>query len=386
MSNSTNTTTDGDPWMLTSLDIISSVLSIVGFPTNAIIIYLVSKHRNLKNATNYFVSSLAIADLIVLICMLFWNYGKEMMYRYAEYRFLFPSIDVYTGTLSMLNVACVSADRAIAVSWPLQYERVVTTKRALFVIFSIWAYSLVILILGLIRKNITNHTYQKCVLYLGYGNFFVAALVTLLCYIVIFLIVFPKLKASRKLEKLMSYSRFTFSQGAEQELNGNKKKNPRLLLREIKVTGNVLLIVVPFTIGWTFFIGTHFYEEFNPPLRNQMHNLVMIIFPWILSGLNPIIYLLVNRSLRQTFCESLRKLFKRHFKANNYFLSDSRRASSARTSSTLCEGSELINLHLRNLRKSDSISARSSASMDKSTEEVPLSNSPQEVSFSGCCI
>ena len=73
-----------------------------------------------------------------------------------------------------------------------------------------------------------------------------------------FIIICYKLKGSWKLENIMSYARYPFIPETGQELSEKKKWNRRKLLREIKVTGNVLFIVVPFTTRWTFFIGTYF--------------------------------------------------------------------------------------------------------------------------------
>lgn len=300
-------------------------------------------------------------------------------------KLVYSSLDLFTGILSMLNVACVSADRAIAVTYPLRYERIVTRRRSLLITFSILCYSVCFLVAGLLRTTIDNKMYQNIVVYVAYINFFVSISATIICYTLIFLIVLHKLKGSRKLEKLMSYTRYAFYiEGGEQDLSQEKKRRWRILFREIKVTGNILVIVFPFTAGWTFFIGTHFYEDvFNTWMKNITWNFLMIIIPWLLSVLNPIIYLLVNRSLRQTFCETIKKLCITN---ERYFLDESRlsilaslsrRASSIRTSASTVEGGDLMNLPLRHIRKSHSTnSARSSASIDNSkftNEAVPLS-------------
>ena len=294
----------------------------------------------------------------------------------------------------MLNVFCVSADRAIAVTYPLRYERIVTKRRALIITITIMCYSLCLLVLGLARSinpslpekgsNMpVSNTYHRVVDYICYGNFFIAILGTIFCYTLIFLIVFHKLKGSRKLERLMSSTRYAFNEETGVQESQEKKRSRSILFREIKVTGNIMIIVFPFTAGWTFFVGTNFYEDTFHYVQSITYNLFMIIVPWLLSVLNPIIYLMVNRQLRQTLCKTVKKLFQgreRPFLDESrlsILASLSRRASSTRTSSTV-DGSELINVPLRNLRKSQMAltnSARSSTSMDKPAfETVPLTS------------
>jgi len=393
-----NTTSyDDDTWVHTTLNISSTILFTIGFPSNLIIIYLVSKHQHLKNATNYFVSSLAIADLFVLVSMLFWIISIKVLPNPVgtEMKYIYSSLDLTTGILSMLNVFCVSADRAIAVTYPLRYERIVTKRRSLCITVTIMCYSLCLLVLGIARYSNPSlpdgdskiqeiDTYHQIVDYICYVNFFLAILGTIICYTLIFLIVFHKLKGSRKLERLMSNTRHAFNdESSDQEVNQEKKRSRSILFREMKVTGNIMIIVFPFTAGWTFFIGTHFYEDtYGTYVESITYNLFMIIVPWLLSVLNPVIYLVVNRQLRQTFCKTLQNLTKgreRPFLDESrlsILASLSRRASSTRTSSTV-DGSELINVPLRNIRKSQMMtnSARSSTSMERCAfEATPLSS------------
>lgn len=394
--NNTTAGVDEGEWVYVTLKVTSAILFTIGFPGNLIIIYLVSKHQHLKNATNYFVSSLAIADLFVLVSMLFWIIGIELFpHDNVDVKYIYSSLDIWTGILSMLNVFCVSADRAIAVTYPLRYERIVTKRRSLIITITIMCYSLCLLVLGIVRSSNPSvpdkhskvpviNTYHRVVDYICYGNFFIAILGTIICYTLIFLIVFHKLKGSRKLERLMSSTRYAFNEeSGDQEISQEKKRSRSILFREIKVTVNIMIIVFPFTAGWTFFIGTNVYEDNFGYVKNITYNIFMIIVPWLLSVLNPVIYLMVNRQLRQTFCKTIKKRFQgreRPFLDESrlsILASLSRRASSTRTSSTV-DGSELINVPLRNVRKSQMAltnSARSSASMDRSAfESVPLAS------------
>ncbi|XP_066936660.1 alpha-1A adrenergic receptor-like [Clytia hemisphaerica] len=332
-TSSSNTTNTGiipnNEWTFFSLQITGFFTFFVGFPTNLIIIYLVLRRRRLRNPTNYFVCSLAVADVLVLIWLLIWVLGIHNILSTVEVKkFIIPTIDIFLGVASIINVACVSADRGIAVVYPLRYEFILTKRRSVYAILFVWCYAFALLIAAFLRIRYQNETFYAVILYVGFMSYFVPVTIIVVSYSIIFLVIVRKLKSIRDLERV---SNAVANQNGEQ--NDKKKRRRRKLLRELKVTANILLIVLPFTTGWSYFIGTHIYEHaYQTIIKNDAHNIAMIVIPWLLSGLNPIVYLLLNRSLRKAMVETVKKLC--HDSASSmedgsFFSTFSRRASSA---------------------------------------------------------
>lgn len=64
--------------------------------------------------TNYFVVSLAVADMLVALCAMTFNASVEL---YEEWLFgpfmcdVWNSLDVYFSTASILHLCCISVDR-----------------------------------------------------------------------------------------------------------------------------------------------------------------------------------------------------------------------------------------------------------------------------------
>lgn len=372
-------------WMSIALHLTSSVTFMVGFPINIIIINLVARRDSLRNSTNFFVSSLAVADLLVLLWMMIWTIGTHAFAASTLSRYIYSSLDIFLGVASMLNVACVSADRAIAVSYPLTYENLLTKKRSFTLISFCWVYAFALLGGALLRYQFRNRFYNKVILYLGFSSYFVPVFIIITSYVIIFLIIIHKLKGFRELEKVMSNARLVFN---NQDPSERRRRRRRKLLRELKVTGNVLLIVVPFTVGWTFFIGTHLYETVNKvKLTNDGYNFSLIIIPWILSGLNPILYLLLNRSLRRAFISSFRKVFKSDknpFEESRFsiLVSFSRRASSVfrRASASIDEENGFLNVPKMTTRRRESHSKSSCDATAREVEtEFPLREEREEI-------
>lgn len=91
------------------------VLIIVGAVLgNALVIISVQQNRKLRVITNYFVVSLAMADMLVALCAMTFNASVELSGRWLFGSFMcnvWNSLDVYFSTASILHLCCISVDR-----------------------------------------------------------------------------------------------------------------------------------------------------------------------------------------------------------------------------------------------------------------------------------
>lgn len=82
--------------------------------------------------TNYFVVSLAMADMLVALCAMSFNASVEFAGRWLFGTFvcdLWNSFDVYFSTTSILHLCCISVDRYYAIVQPLDYPLIMTYSR-----------------------------------------------------------------------------------------------------------------------------------------------------------------------------------------------------------------------------------------------------------------
>lgn len=81
---------------------------------NLLVMVSVMRHRKLRVITNYFVVSLALADMLVAIFAMCFNASFEVTGRWLFGRFMcdvWNSMDVYFSTVSILHLCCISVDR-----------------------------------------------------------------------------------------------------------------------------------------------------------------------------------------------------------------------------------------------------------------------------------
>ncbi|VVC38294.1 Adrenoceptor family,GPCR, rhodopsin-like, 7TM,G protein-coupled receptor, rhodopsin-like [Cinara cedri] len=108
---------------------------------NLLVMVSVMRHRKLRVITNYFVVSLALADMLVAIFAMCFNASFEVTGRWLFGRFMcdvWNSMDVYFSTVSILHLCCISVDRYYAIVQPLDYPLIMTKARTVVMLASVW--------------------------------------------------------------------------------------------------------------------------------------------------------------------------------------------------------------------------------------------------------
>ncbi|XP_006008893.1 dopamine receptor D4 related sequence [Latimeria chalumnae] len=186
---------EGDDITYNYLALFLGILLIITIILGNILVCLsVLTERTLKTATNYFIVSLAVADLLLAVLVL-------PLYVYSEFQggiwtlntYLCDALmtmDVMLCTASILNLCAISVDRYIAVLVPLRYNRNQFSGRQLVLIVATWVLSLGVaspVIFGLNR--VPNRDPRVCklednnfVVYSSACSFFVPCPVMLLLY------------------------------------------------------------------------------------------------------------------------------------------------------------------------------------------------------------
>lgn len=109
---------------------------------NILVIISVIRHRKLRVITNYYVVSLAMADLLVALCAMTFNASVELTNGVWLFGYVmcdvYHSLDVYFSTASILHLCCISVDRYYAIVRPLQYSITMTHRTVSFMLANVW--------------------------------------------------------------------------------------------------------------------------------------------------------------------------------------------------------------------------------------------------------
>lgn len=131
---------------------------------NLLVIVSVMRHRKLRIITNYFVVSLAFADMLVAIVAMTFNASVQLTGRWIFGYFMcdvWNSFDVYFSTASILHLCCISVDRYYAIVKPLKYPINMTKKVVAIMLLNTWLSPAVISFVPIFCGWYTTDEHQR---------------------------------------------------------------------------------------------------------------------------------------------------------------------------------------------------------------------------------
>lgn len=314
--------------MVLRVVVCACVIFVIGTVFNVVLIITSSSNKRFRKSSWKYIMNLAVADILCMIAMALFAYYILVQPAHWSW-YLFPSLDIFIASLSMLAVTAIALDRVNTVR---SLERQISSlfhSKPNIVVASIWGYSLTIFTLALCRMYVDReHVYTKFVYWLAtIVTFFGAVMVTFTCYIIITWYYVKYTFFSTKKQFVNTNSPPVMSTDGESAfVNINNNNNNKLLevlevegmniVREQKkkqkrVTKAFLTAItpLPFILGWSYFLGIQTYEFLSKTnISDPNHNIAMIIVPWLLSALNPILFILNTTSIRKQIKASLRQL------------------------------------------------------------------------------
>ncbi|NXE51785.1 NMUR1 protein, partial [Casuarius casuarius] len=327
------------------------LIFVVGAVGNTLTCVVILRHRFMRTPTNYYLFSLAISDLLVLLL----GMPLELYDMWSNYPFLLGASGCYFKTLlfeavcfaSILNVTALSVERYIAVVHPLKAKYVVTRNHAKRVIITIWVMSVICSI-----PNTSLHGLQP--LYVpGRGRVpdseictlvkprltynLIIQITTILFFFlpmgtisILYLLIGLQLKKEKMLQALGAKSGGGYD---SHNTRGQKKVKRR------QVTKMLFVLVVVFGICWAPFHTDRLVWSFVSTWTSHMLymfqyvHIISGVFFYLSSAANPILYNLMSTRFREMFKEVMCHPGRRVLGSQKYSPSVTR----VTTRSTECE-------------------------------------------------
>uniref|UniRef100_A0A3B3YEL2 G-protein coupled receptors family 1 profile domain-containing protein n=1 Tax=Poecilia mexicana TaxID=48701 RepID=A0A3B3YEL2_9TELE len=289
-----------------SLELLIALLAVAG---NTLVCWSVCLNSNLQNITNFFVVSLAVADIAVGLLAIPFAITISVGFCADFYGCLFIACFLLVLTQSSIfSLLAIAVDRYIAIKNPLRYNSLVTGLRAKCIIALCWTLSAVIGMTPLIGWNtvflwiLTLNLFCLCLTqclfesvvpldYMTYFNFFGFVLTPLLVMLVIYIKIF--LVARRQLRRMS-------------------------ITKDVHAAKSLAIIVGLFAICWlpVHIINclNHLCKDCERPTIWVMN--IAIILSHANSVVNPFIYAYRIREFRQTFWKIFYKYILRQATSN----------------------------------------------------------------------
>ncbi|XP_014241423.1 octopamine receptor beta-1R-like isoform X2 [Cimex lectularius] len=332
--------TPQDGWTLIVKACLMGFIILAAILGNLLVIVSVMRHRKLRVITNYFVVSLALADMLVALGAMCFNASVELTdgtWLFGSFMCdVWNSLDVYFSTVSILHLCCISVDRYYAIVQPLDYPLIMTRRKLAIMLAAVWFCPASLSFLPIFMGWYTT---PKHLAYLSENphlcefkvNKTYAVLSSSLSFwlpgvIMIFMYYRIYIEADRQ-ERMLYRSKVATALlnkhlqingiAAGMDVGGSEPLRPLAttskMKRERKAARTLGIIMSAFLACWLpFFLWYIITTLCEPEVCYCPHAVVAAVF-WVgyfNSALNPIIYAYFNREFRAAFKKTLESCCK----------------------------------------------------------------------------
>jgi hypothetical protein len=135
------TLTGPEPKMIV-LSVVNMIFSAAGTIGNLGVCFIILANRDLQIITNYFIFSLAVADLLVCTIAQPMYVAYILGFQDGAFQSIRRAFTFVSVLASVSNLWAVTLDRFLAISSPLKYPQRLNVKRANLLLFVIWTLAL----------------------------------------------------------------------------------------------------------------------------------------------------------------------------------------------------------------------------------------------------
>uniref|UniRef100_A0A3Q2NNA0 Adenosine receptor B1a n=1 Tax=Fundulus heteroclitus TaxID=8078 RepID=A0A3Q2NNA0_FUNHE len=276
----------------TPAPLIIALLSTLG---NLLVCAAVALNRKLRTVTNYFLVSLAVADVcvgaIAIPCAILTDAGLPRHNLYLCVLML--SVLIMFTQSSIFSLLAVAVERYVAIFMPFRYRALMTPRNAVLVILATWLLAFLIGLVPLMGwRKTAPAAYCFFVLvvdmtYMVYFNFFACVLAPLVVMFLIYAQIFAAVKRQAR------------RTGAERRGQGGAAASMR---REVKTATSLFLVLFLFTVCWVPLHVINCFLLLCPRCPVPLELLLAaIILSHANSAVNPFLYAYTMTPFRDTF-------------------------------------------------------------------------------------
>uniref|UniRef100_A0A3B4V9W9 5-hydroxytryptamine receptor 4 n=1 Tax=Seriola dumerili TaxID=41447 RepID=A0A3B4V9W9_SERDU len=302
-----------------ALTIFLSIIIIMTVFGNLLVMVALCKDRHLrKKKTNYFIVSLAFADLLVaLVVMPFaaielttgqWGYGEIFC-------LVRTSLDVLLTTASILHLCCIALDRYYAICCqPLVYRNKMTPVRVAVMLSGCWLIPTFISFLPIMqswnaigiedieRRALTGGSNDtSCVFLVNQPYALICSAVAFYVPLALMVLAYQRIYVTamthvRQIETLQRAGSAPVTGTAPQAPIANSRMRV-----ETKAAKTLAVIMGCFCLCWAPFFITNVVDPFIHYSVPWQLWTAWLWLGYINSGLNPFLYAFLNRAFRRAF-------------------------------------------------------------------------------------
>ena len=266
------------------------LIAVLGLAINLCVIGTICRVRRLWTITNAFVLSLAMADFFmasILVPLNIWS-----MY-YPGHGTVKDTLFPLLGVASLLNLAAVTLERFLSISYALTYDAYLTRLRATVIITSLWLVSVFQALLQFAFKNKSREIqtlYEDLRFAFAFG-------LPCLCILIVNI-------------KIYCVARQHARQINASNPQGQTGSSSRAFVKKLKTVKVIALLVGTFVLTWLPYFSLTIYEHHTDyGQTTASFNVAWKVTEALACGtalFNPLLYGLLRRDVREAMVKGLR--------------------------------------------------------------------------------
>lgn len=283
------------------IPLVMAIITVIGISGNSIVLYIIIRHREMQNITNFFIANLAVTDIALLVMCTIPTAANiagilpisDAMCKGVSY------MQFVTVQATCVTLTAMSVDRYILIVHAVKSRTTRTTNKAVFINVSIWLVSFLVHLPVAIYQTFKVEA-NVCVMPMGPDNanekyyylfsfismYLLPLIIILVCYANILLMVWRKSSAG------------TESAAAHE----------RSIRQKRKITRMVFIVVLLFAVCWLPIQCILLWNNFHPVLATPMNPITLgslhffsLCLSYANSCVNPFIYAFTTASFKKHF-------------------------------------------------------------------------------------
>ncbi|XP_055006381.1 pyroglutamylated RF-amide peptide receptor [Boleophthalmus pectinirostris] len=302
----------------TTFVILYVIIFVLALAGNSLVIYIILKKRAIQTATDIFICSLAVSDLLItFFCIpftLLQNISSEWFGGVLVCKTV-PFVQTTAIVTGILTMTCIAIERYQGIVFPLQMRRQYSSKRAYKMLGLVWIVSVIVGSPMLFVQQLEvkydflydhyhvccQESWRSLTHRQAYTTFIMVALFLLPLLTMLFL--YTRIGIELWIHKRVGDSSVLNTMNLREinKISGKKKRAVKMMIT----------IVLLFTVCWAPFHTVHMLFEYND-LENKYDGVTVNMIVAVVQAIgffnsfnNPIVYAFMNENFKKSCVSTL---------------------------------------------------------------------------------